>query len=182
MTRFARHLIGRLWKDERGNASIEFVIMFPLVFAMFFASFESGYMVLRAAMLERSLDMTVRDLRLGNLKNPTAEYLQQRLCSRTDMFDDCERSLTLELTRVNTSFNNLPTVSAVCQRRSPEIQAGTQSNTVNTGQENELMVVRACLVVDSLFPSAFMGVNIAMADEDGTYALVATSAFVNEPN
>ena len=43
------------------------------------------------------------------------------------------------------NFNNLPTVNAVCQRRSPEIQAGIQSNTVNTGQENELMVVRACL-------------------------------------
>ncbi|OYU20166.1 MAG: pilus assembly protein TadE [Rhodobacteraceae bacterium PARR1] len=181
MTRIGRHL-RKLWKDEAGTASVEFVIMFPLIFAMFFASFESGYMVLRSAMLERSLDLTVRDLRLGNLKKPTVEYLQQRLCSRTDMFEDCERSLTIELTRVNTSFNNLPTVDAVCQRRSPEIQAGIQSNTVNTGQENELMVVRACLVVDALFPSAFMGVNTAMADANGTYALLATSAFVNEPN
>ena len=181
MTRMWTHL-RRLWKDERGNATVEFVIMFPVVFAMFLASFESGYMVLRSAMLERSLDMTVRDLRLGNLKNPTVEYLQQRLCSRTDMFEDCERSLTIELTRVNTNFNNLPAMNAVCQRRSPEIQAGIQSNTVNTGQENGLMVVRACLVVDALFPTAFMGVNMAMADADGTYALLATSAFVNEPN
>ncbi len=181
MTRMWTHL-RRLWKDERGNATVEFVIMFPVVFAMFLASFESGYMVLRAALRERSLDLTVRDLRLGNLKNPTVEFLQQRLCSRTDMFEDCEQSLTIELTRVNTNFNNLPTVNAVCQRRSPEIQAGIQSNTVNTGQENELMVVRACLVVDALFPTAFMGVNMAMADADGTYALLATSAFVNEPN
>ena len=44
------------------------------------------------------------------------------------------------------------------------------------------MVVRACLVVDALFPTAFMGVNMAMADADGTYSLLATSAFVNEPN
>lgn len=181
MTRFWNHLSA--WrKDESGTATVEFVIMFPLVFALFLASFESGYMVLRAAMLERSLDMTVRDLRLGNMKNPTVEYLQQRLCSRTDMFEDCERSLTIELTRVNNGFSNLPTMTAVCERRSPDIQAGIQSNTVNTGQENELMVVRACLVVDSLFPSAFMGVNTALADEDGTYALLATSAFVNEPN
>jgi Flp pilus assembly protein TadG len=181
MTRIWNHLTA-LRKDERGSASVEFVFMFPLVFALFLASFESGYMVLRAAMLERSLDMTVRDLRLGNMKNPTVEYLQQRLCSRTDMFEECERSLTIELTRVNSGFSNLPTMTAVCERRSPEIQAGMQSNTVNTGQENELMVVRACLVVDSLFPSAFMGVNTAMADENGTYALLATSAFVNEPN
>lgn len=181
MTRL-RSLFAAFRKDDRGTASIEFVVMFPLVFAMFYASFESGYMVLRAAMLERSLDLTVRDLRLGNLKNPTVEYLQQRLCSRTDMFDDCENSVTLELTRVTTSFNNLPTVDAVCQRRDPDITAGTQSNTVNTGQENELMVVRACMVVDALFPTAFMGVNIAMADANGTYSLVATSAFVNEPN
>ncbi len=177
-----RTKLAALWRDDRGNASVEFVLMFPLVFALFLASFESGYMVLRSAMLERSLDMTVRDLRLGNMRNPTVEYLAQRLCSRTEMFDDCERSLTIELTRVNAGFSNLPTVNAVCQRRTPEIQAGMQSNTVDTGTENELMVVRACLVVDSLFPSAFMGVNTAMADEDGTYALLATSAFVNEPN
>jgi len=181
MTRL-RTLLAAFRRDDRGTASVEFVVMFPLVFAMFFASFESGYMVLRAALLERSLDMTVRDLRLGNLKNPTVEYLQQRLCSRTDMFDDCENSVTIELTRVNNTFGNLPTVDAVCQRRDPNIVAGTQSNTVNTGQENELMVVRACLVVDALFPTAFMGVNIAMADDKGTYSLVATSAFVNEPN
>lgn len=181
MTRLWTYL-RRLSKDESGNATIEFVLMFPLVFAMFLASFESGYMVLRAAMLERSLDMTVRDLRLGNIKNPTVEFLQQRLCSRTDMFPDCERSLTIELTRVNSSFTNLPAINAVCQRRSVEIQAGIQSNTVNTGQENELMVVRACLVVDALFPTAFMGVNLAFADANGTYGLLATSAFVNEPN
>jgi Flp pilus assembly protein TadG len=181
MTRI-RTKLAALWKDERGSAAVEFVTLFPLVFAMFFVSFESGYMVLRSAMLERSLDMTVRDLRLGNMKNPTVEYLQQRLCSRTDMFEDCERSLTIELTRVNASFNNLPDATAVCQRRSVEIQAGMQSNTVSTGQENELMVVRACLVVDSLFAYSFMGVDIAMADENGTYALLATSAFVNEPN
>lgn len=181
MTRIRNHLRALL-RDESGNATVEFVFMVPLVFAMFFASFESGYMVLRAALLERSLDMTVRDLRLGNLKNPTVEFLQQRLCSRTDMFEDCERSLTIELTRVNGGFTNLPAADAICERRSVEIQAGIQANTVNTGQENELMVVRACLVVDSLFPSAFMGVDIAMADADGTYALLATSAFVNEPN
>lgn len=172
----------RFARDEQGNAVVEYVIMLPLVLGMFFFSFESGYMVLRAAMLERSLDMTVRDLRIGLLRNPTVEFLHQRLCSRTDMFDDCENSVTLELTRVNSTFTNLPAVDATCVRRDPEIVAGTDSPRVDTGEENELMVVRACLVVDAMFPGTFLGVSAALSKADGTYALVATSAFVNEPN
>jgi hypothetical protein len=177
-----RSLLARFRSDEGGTVATEFVVMFPVVIAMFFASFESGYMVLRAAMLERSLDMTVRDLRLGVLRNPSVEFLRQRLCSRTDVFEDCEQSVTIELTRINSSFSNLPTVTSPCVRRSLTIQAGTTSPTVDTGLENEMLVIRACLVVDAMFPTAFMGVSSALADADGTYQLVAVSAFVNEPN
>lgn len=180
-----KHLLTRLRvfrRDESGSAAVEFMIMFPLVMALFYASFEAGNMVLRSAMLERALDLTVRDLRLGNLRNPTVEFLHQRLCSRTDAFEDCERSVTLELTRVNGGFSNLPTVDAQCQRRAADLDAGELAERVDTGTENELMVVRACLVVDALFPTATMGVTSAFASEEGTYSLVATSAFVNEPN
>lgn len=180
--RTLRTFLARFRKEEKGTVATEFVVMFPLVMGMFFASFESGYMVLRAAMLERSLDMTVRDLRLGILKNPSVEFLRQRLCSRTDMLENCEQSVTIEVTRINPAFSNLPTANTPCVRRSVTIVAGTNSPTVDTGQENEMMVIRACLVVDSMFPTAFLGVPNAFAEDDGTYQLVSMSAFVNEPN
>lgn len=181
MTRI-RAIISAFLRREDGVVAVEFVAVFPLVMFMFFASIESGYMVLRSAMLERSLDLTVRDLRLGNLKNPTVEYLQQRLCSRTDQFKDCERSIVIELTKVNSGYNNLPSVAATCERRETAIRAGQESTTVDTGKENELMVVRACLVADAMFPTSMLGVTSAFSSETGTYSLVATSAFVNEPN
>jgi Flp pilus assembly protein TadG len=181
MTRF-RLSLRRVTRDDRGNASIEFVFMFPLIFGLFLASFEAGYMALRSTMLERALDQTVRDLRLGNLRSASVDALRESLCNRTDMFPDCRNSVTLELTRINAGFSNLPGVSEPCARRNPQIVAGTDGDIVDTGVENEMMVVRACMVTDALFPTAFMGVNSALADADGTYALVATAAFVNEPN
>lgn len=181
MIRLPPHISAFFRRDD-GVVAVEFVVIFPLVMFMFLATIEVGNMVLRSALLERSLDLTVRDLRLGNLKNPTVEYLQQRLCSRSDQLADCERSIVIELTKINSGFNNLPNVAATCERRETAIKAGQESQTVDSGKENELMVVRACLVVDALFPISILGGTSAFASEEGTYSLVATSAFVNEPN
>ncbi len=181
MNRLARHL-RKMIGNEGGTAALEFVMMFPVVFALFLMSFEQGYMALRVTMLDRALDQTVRDLRLGNLPSPTADQLRKSLCGRTDMFKDCANSLTIELTRVNATFGNLPAARSRCTRRDATIVAGTEAERVDTGQENELMVVRACVVVDAMFPTAFFGMKSVPTSKDGTYALVATSAFVNEPN
>lgn len=181
MTRTLRHF-ARMRLDQTGSASIEFVLMFPFVFALFFVLFEAGYMALRSTMLDRALDMTVRDLRLGNLVNPSVDQLRKSLCTRTDVFKNCEASVTLELTRVSAGFTNLPSIATRCVRRDAPIVAGTPSPTVQSGLENELIVLRACMVVDAIFPSSYLGVTTAKLAKDGTYALLATSAFVNEPN
>lgn len=172
----------RLIRKETGTASVEFVLMFPVVFALFLVSFESGFMALRATMLDRALDLTVRDLRLGNLKAATVDDLRQSLCKRTDIFRDCANSVTIELTRIDPAFANLPSAQTRCRRREAAIVAGTPAQSIDAGQDNELMVVRACVAVEALFPTAFMGVKTVRTEKDGTYALVAISAFVNEPN
>ena len=48
------------------------------------------------------------------------------------------------------------------------------------GLQNEMMLVRVCAVLDPFFPGAGLAARMQL-DASGGYALVAMSAYVNEP-
>jgi hypothetical protein len=191
MTR-ARHPFGlialifrRFRRREDGVASLEFVLMVPAFLMIFMASFESGLLMTRFIMLERSVDIVVRDLRLGNYvfdDTVTAqqkhEILKSAICDNTVMFSDCHEIMKLELRAIDkTSWGPLNT-AAPCVDRTAEINL---SGEINLGAENEMMLVRACAIFDPIFPLTGLGLRLHK-DDSGGYALVATSAFVNEPS
>ena len=66
-----RGWLGRFLKGNEGSVTVEFVLWFPLFFALVLTSLESGMLMLRYVMLERGLDITVRELRIGTLVAPT---------------------------------------------------------------------------------------------------------------
>ena len=168
----------RDFRREDGVASFEFVLMVPAFMAIFSASFESGLLMTRYIMLERSLDIVVRDLRLGSFTNPTHDTIKKAVCDLTVIFPDCENILMLELTKVSTS-TWLPLPSDVtCVDRSETVQHVTQ---FSTGLENELMLIRACAVFDPIFPGTGIGLQLPK-ENGGGYMLIARSAFVNEPS
>ncbi|MGB8813882.1 MAG: TadE family protein, partial [Paracoccaceae bacterium] len=82
VTRFAKRLVAGLRRED-GTATIEFVLAIPAVLMIFMASFESGLMMTRGMMVERSVDMTMRELRLGHMIMPTFAKLKADICSRT---------------------------------------------------------------------------------------------------
>ena len=56
--------ISRFARREDANATVEFVIVFPIVIMLFIAAFETSMLLTRQVMLERALDQSVRHLRL----------------------------------------------------------------------------------------------------------------------
>jgi Flp pilus assembly protein TadG len=94
-----RRRASRLGRDESGFSTVEFVIIFPLFLAIFLASFESGYMMLRNVMLERSVDLAVRELRLGDPNPPTDVEFRQQICENTYFVSDCNNRVMVELAR-----------------------------------------------------------------------------------
>lgn len=171
------------FRREDGNASVEFVVVFPVLFYMLICAVESGYMLARSVMLDRALDLTVRTLRLGLLPGIQHEQLKGLICDdaalkNTGLMRQCESILKLELRPIDTAsfqpLNNSPT----CVDRNPgAIQPVTE---FRLGAENELMLVRACAVVDPIFPLTGVGFHLPK-DSSGGFQLVAMSAFVNEP-
>lgn len=178
MKRFINRL-ARGWREENGVASVEFLFALPVLMLIFTASFETGMVMTRSIMLEQSLDMVMRDLRLGHLVAPDNDLLKEEICEKTVIFKDCENSLMLELQRVSTATFAMPTADAACVDREEEIQPVV---VLQIGQDNDLMLVRACIVQDVMFATSHLGLKGLRDNPNGDYGIVAVSAFSNEPS
>jgi hypothetical protein len=167
----------RLRDREEGTSSIEFVLLFPIFMSLFLSSIELGVVMIRQVMLERALDIAVRDLRLGAWPNVTQDLLKERICAHAGIIPNCESEMLLELRAVRAPDYTLPDPAATCVDRSAEVQPVV---TFRDGPENELMIVRACVLIDPIIPGSGLGMKMQENTRDG-FALVATSAYVNEP-
>lgn len=176
MKHFLRRMTRR-WRSEDGTASIEFVLTIPFLIAIFMASFESGLLMVRSILLEQSVDITMRELRLGHYTLPDAALLKEEICSRTVIFGDCEANIMIEMTRVSTTTWQMPSTGVQCMDRSEDVQPVTA---LQIGQQNDMMMVRVCVIQNAIFPTTGIGLGLPK-DGEGGYGVVAVSAFVTEP-
>lgn len=172
-----RRLAARFWRDERANPTLEFVIMFPVMVFFLLSAVELGFMTMRNTMLERAVDMTVRDIRLGTQVNFQHDDIKRTVCERAGMLPDCDANLRLEMIQVDPRNWSAPDPTADCTDQSEE--ARPVRNFVN-GQENEMMLIRACYKFRPVFPLTGLGKSLT-TDGAGHAAMVASSAFVQEP-
>jgi hypothetical protein len=177
MKRLFRPLLRRFRRDEDGNAPIEFVLWFPVYLMILFASVEAGLMAMRTAIFHHSVDLVVRDLRLGNIANPTHDDLKTRICSRPLGLPNCHANLRIELTPLNTTTWAMPAGQAPCVDRSLAVQPVVS---VDPGARNRPVLMRVCGIFDAVFPSTAYGMQLGL-DAGGGYRLEVVSAFVNQP-
>jgi len=163
---------------EDGTATMEFVLVVPLIIMIFMASFESGLLMVRSILLEQSVDMTMRELRLGHYPNATNHLLKKEICARTIVFADCVSNMKIELERVSTTAWDMPGAPVKCVNRQENIDPVV---TMTAGQQNDLMLIRVCVVQQAMFPTTGIGLELPL-DKEGGYGLVARSAFVVEPS
>jgi Flp pilus assembly protein TadG len=162
---------------EEGAASVEFVIVFPFFLGVFLSGYEVAMMNMRAVMMERAMDVVVRNIRLSSGATLDYDQVKNDICSQAFMIPDCSNTLKVELLAINTtSWNGLQN-RPDCVDRRQTIQPIVQ---FQNGQQNELMLMRICAVVDPVFPGIGVGRSMPK-DPSGGYQIIATSAFVNEP-
>jgi hypothetical protein len=170
-------------RNQDGTASVEFVFIFPAFMGVFLLGFESGYFMLRGVMLERGVDVAVREVRLANGTVPDLAELKTDICDVALMLPNCEESLQIEIRPVAPvpgGVADLGTeISCIDKRVDPDDVAN--ETTYNTGSGNQLMMVRVCALAEPLFPTTPLGAGLKV-DSFGNYALVSTTAFVNEPD
>jgi hypothetical protein len=170
---------GGFARAEAGSTSIEFLLLLPLYLAVFLSACELGLHMAKQVTLDRATDLAIRDLRLGKLANPTQDLLREEICGHTSLIPNCEASLLIEMTPIDTASWQVLPDQTQCVDREEQIDPVVA---FNGGQANDLMLLRACALVDPIFPSTALGMALVEASPfAGEYALVATAAFVNEP-
>ena len=173
MTSLFRRFRGR----EEGHVTTEFAIMVPLLLVTMLSAVELGVMTLRYSMLERALDLTVRDLRLGTGAAQQHDDIRDTICARSGFIDNCNTSLRLEMVQVD-PFNWVAIDETPdCVNTVEEVQP---VRSFTSGQSNELMFIRACMKFNPIFPQWGLGDSLSK-DADGRISLFAASAFVQEP-
>ena len=176
----------RFRRKQDGNASIEFVILFPAFMFLFLTGFEAGYYMVRNVALERAVDIAVRDVRLGNGNAsgqvPGFAALKKRICDEAGIIPDCMRTVQVELQPIPRGVGSVNNVTGGVVRciDADAPPNTTQQGAFDIGAQNQMMLVRVCAISQPLFPTTGIGVGMRM-DQKGNYAIVAATAFVNEP-
>lgn len=167
----------RWWRREDGTATIEFVLIFPLLMYLFLSSIEVGVFLMRSVLLDRAVDINVRALRLGTLSPMTSDELRARICADALVLNDCESAMTIELVPISTATWEFPQEQVTCVNRDSDIDPVLE---FNPGSQNEIMLVRACVIADPFFNTTPLVMELPL-DASGGYAIASVSTFVNEP-
>ncbi|WP_106744790.1 TadE/TadG family type IV pilus assembly protein [Yoonia maritima] len=190
MIRHIASLTSRFRRDDTGTVTIEFVIIFPVFFAFFLMTYESGIISLRQFMLDRGVDIAIRDVRIGIMEAPSDDALRQRICDVASIIPDCDNQLFVELVVQDPEQNwTALTGKTLCINRDEDARP---ASSIQHGVKNELVLVRACARIDPVLPFSAIGrrevpnigqaiVDNADAAAGGSYALVSTSSYVVEP-
>jgi Flp pilus assembly protein TadG len=178
MQGFARHIRDFIRRED-ATATMEFVITFPVVMMLFIAAFETSMIMTRQVMLERTLDQAVRVLRLANGLTVNAADIRTAICANTSLLPNCPDLLVVDLRRIDRGTYAVPGNQDLCIERA-DIAAVPQ-NQFTVGADNDLMLVRACMIVDRIFPFSGFGLNLTRDDSGGLH-MMAASVFVNEPD
>lgn len=168
----------RFHRTEDGSATIEFVIIFPAFFTFFLSTFELGMLETRHVMLDRGLDMAVRQVRLGMLNPVTHENFKQEICDNAAIIPDCMNQMKLEMIAVDPrAWVSIPAAADCVDREDDSIAL----REFTPGASNQLMFLRACALFDPYFPTTGLGASLPRVSA-GAYGLISMSSFVIEPD
>lgn len=180
----------RLWHflaDETGTATIEFLFVIPITMLLFMGSFESSLFMIRHVMLERSVDIVVRDIRLGNFDGLTHAELKEVICETSALVNSvetCVRSMRIWMQPIDSANFAMVAPPRFCEDKTGGAISPLLDPTGSEfafGADNEIMLMRICLKEEPLFPTSVLGATMIKDEVDGNYAMITTTVFVNEP-
>jgi hypothetical protein len=169
----------RFRREENGHATIEFALTFPSMLFLLLSGVELAMISLQHSMLERAMDLTVRDIRLSTGSAPQHDDIKDLLCQRAGFINNCGDNMLLEMVQVDPRDWQPISPNATCTDQSKEVIPVTTFK--HDANENELMILRACVKIDPVFPTTGLGASLRK-DGAGQFSLVAVSAFVQEPS
>jgi hypothetical protein len=177
MTTAALSSVRAFLRDDSGTATVEFVLLVPVYLSMLIFAIELSFITLRHTMIERGLDIAVREVRLGTGTAPQHDQIKRMVCDNAILVQSCETNLRLEMRPADIrAYDSLDSTIDCTEAAAPSKPV----RQFTPGQQNQLMLLRACLKYDPMFPDRALG-DALDTDVSGQAVIVSTTAFVQEP-
>ncbi|MEP5732302.1 MAG: pilus assembly protein [Sulfitobacter sp.] len=178
MIRPLKKFLRRFARSQDGSAIlIEFCIFVPILFGAFLMAVEMGVYSMRQMYLDRSLDIAVRFVRLNTNGNFTHTTIKDMICDNAGWLENCSESLRLEMVTVDPRAFAQFDQTADCVDTSEPVEP---VRGFTLGQENELMMLRACIKFKPLYPTSGLGFALEK-DGAGEAKMISSATFVQEP-
>lgn len=163
--------------DRSAAVAIEFAILCPIFIALLMSAFDIGWLITKTTLLDRALDLTIRQIRTGAATAPTSQAaMKTMICGYMYGVSDCNSVMTVEMTRI-TGPTDYPSTTATCVDRSAQVAPVVN---FTQGARSDIMYVRACMITNALTP--YIGIALRFVkDAQGGYSIVSSSAYMNEP-
>ncbi len=156
---------------------VPFALWMPVFILLIVSSIELGTLTIRHTQLERALDQTVREVKIGS-GAATHDELKTAICEKTNMLAGCMQTLHLEMIVLDMRGYSAPPASADCVDISEDV---TPQRSFEHGDGGQMMLLRACYKFQPVTPIGSLNASLPK-DSNGYSALVSTSAFVHEPS
>lgn len=166
---------------ERGNVTVEFALVFPVFILILTSSIEMGVITIRQTLLERGLDIAMREVRIGTGAQYSHDEIRDLICDGAVIFNDCQANLRLEMIPSDPrAYTQVPALVDCVAQSAGTLDIINPVRQFDMGSSNELVIVRACMLYDPVFPTSELALQ-RTTDLNGRSALVAVSAFTQEP-
>ncbi|MEM1192150.1 MAG: TadE/TadG family type IV pilus assembly protein [Pseudomonadota bacterium] len=170
----------RFVRNRSGIAAVEFALVAPLFFALIFSLFETGWLMIKTALVDNAVAEVARTIYTGAAISDgtvSQDSLKAKICSQTVVLNDCLNNLTLEVTTI-TSLASIPQAGEVCRDSNDTVPQ--PAATYAPGSASEISFVRVCIATEVFTP--LLGVGMALPkNSHGRFEIVSSLAFVNEP-
>lgn len=176
-----RRVFGAIGRDQRGAAAVEFALIAPLFFALIFSILEAGWYFFVSSAVQQANANAARLIRTGQAQGGgmAKEDFFDEICRVVDSFGDCEKKLTIDITRyANFSALAADLSAPVCRDIDDPTIEGAQFDASDYGSQREIVRVRVCFLYKPINPA--LGLNLAQTSH-GDRKIVAVSIFRNEP-
>ena len=184
-----RARFGRLKRDERGAALVEFGLLAWPFFALLLAVVEVSLMLLHTSTLETAVNNVAREIRVGIAANQSNEaaYIDTRLCDQLLLRSNCDE-LFVEVRNLGNDFSASTATSVDLtftsydtdgdgQLISTEMDTATSSLPSESSTGSSYMLVRAYSRYQLIIPM----VAPLLGGSDGEVVLMSTAIFRTEP-
>ncbi len=167
----------RMLRADDGAATLEFVIIFPLMFSIFLASVDAGVTMIRQSMLYRAVDIAIRQVRIGNIPDDGSVTLAELICANSRLLPNCTQNIAVEMQRIDGTNTASLSAPFQCIRAEEPIQPALE---FTNGASHDLMIVRVCVTSNPFIRMTGYMTSLPI-NAEGDYQLTARAVFVNEP-